>query len=370
MIHKRLISALGLAMAGLSAFATVEWLEKSYDFGRWDEDEGLREGSARMVNKGPEPVLIRRVQPSCGCTGVSYPEEPIAPGDTATILFNYNPEGRPGAFEKTIRVYLDNTEKPDIIHIKGTVIGAERSLTHRYPVVVGPMRLAQRIVDLGDIEEGKFGSTFISAYNSSSEEQRPSLGSPEGIGAPALPLEFKLLPSKALPGEVQTLIISLDAVGDILPGRSQSRCRYCLGDECTDIIVRANILPKKQNLTSAQLASAPMAALSTKVVELPTISTGSPANGKGKIEFQLTNEGKSDLIIRRIYSPSGAIEFKKYPEKLKPCKSCKITGTLYANALSEEELTRGIATGTIEVITTDPLQPILTLRYAAPLSTP
>ena len=79
-------------------------------------------GRVRFVNTGGEPVVITGARPGCGCTGVEYPHDPIEPGDTAVISFTYNPAGRPGAFEKSIRVYIgDNTTER--VMIRGTVLG-------------------------------------------------------------------------------------------------------------------------------------------------------------------------------------------------------------------------------------------------------
>ncbi len=60
----------------------IVWLEKEYDFGLMKEEAGPKTGSVRLVNTGPEEAVITGARPSCGCTGVAYPDDPIAPGDT------------------------------------------------------------------------------------------------------------------------------------------------------------------------------------------------------------------------------------------------------------------------------------------------
>ena len=59
----------------------IVWLEKEYDFGLMKEEAGPKTGSVRLVNTGPEEAVITGARPSCGCTGVAYPDDPIAPGD-------------------------------------------------------------------------------------------------------------------------------------------------------------------------------------------------------------------------------------------------------------------------------------------------
>ena len=124
--------------------ADVVWLEKDYDFGLMKEEAGPRTGSVRLVNTGPEPVVITGARPSCGCTGVAYPEDPIEPGDTVNFSFTYNPLGRPGKFAKSIRVYIGDFDMATI-RIRGNVLGTPESLTTLYPALpIFPLRSVSR----------------------------------------------------------------------------------------------------------------------------------------------------------------------------------------------------------------------------------
>lgn len=69
----------------------IVWLEKEYDFGLMKEEAGPKTGSVRLVNTGPEEAVITGARPSCGCTGVAYPDDPIAPGDTVKFSFTIQP---------------------------------------------------------------------------------------------------------------------------------------------------------------------------------------------------------------------------------------------------------------------------------------
>ena len=142
------------ALLPLAASAQLEWLATDYDFGTMKEIAGPKTGSVRFVNRGDKPVVINQVRPSCGCTGADYTEGQIAPGDTATVSFTYNPKGRPGRFEKTVKVYVGEDNERTAIKIRGTVIGAPETLQTSYPVEVGPLRLSQRILTAGDVRYG------------------------------------------------------------------------------------------------------------------------------------------------------------------------------------------------------------------------
>ncbi len=72
-----------------------------------------------FVNKGSEPIVIQKAQPSCGCTVPSFSSEPVAPGATGKIDVAYHTKGKPNAFSKSITVVSNAGTK--VLTIKGTV---------------------------------------------------------------------------------------------------------------------------------------------------------------------------------------------------------------------------------------------------------
>lgn len=60
----------------------------------------------RLKNVGTEPLVISKVETTCGCTAVEYPKYPIVPGDTATLKIEYDGKGKsPGMFTKDITIF-------------------------------------------------------------------------------------------------------------------------------------------------------------------------------------------------------------------------------------------------------------------------
>jgi hypothetical protein len=72
-----------------------------------------------FVNKGKEPIIIQKAQPSCGCTVPSYSSEPVMPGATGTINVAFHTKGKANAFTKTITVVSNAGTK--VLTIKGNV---------------------------------------------------------------------------------------------------------------------------------------------------------------------------------------------------------------------------------------------------------
>ena len=87
-----------------SQYTTLTWLDSTArDFGTISEGQKL-EVAYRFRNSGDKPLIVARVQPSCGCTVAEQPDEPILPGKEGVIKATFNSEGRIGINHKKIYV--------------------------------------------------------------------------------------------------------------------------------------------------------------------------------------------------------------------------------------------------------------------------
>lgn len=340
-----------MMMVWIAAMAQIQWVDKDYNFGTWSETEGIRGGKTLLINNTDAPVLIRKVRPTCGCTGVDWPEEPVAPGDTAVISFNYNPKGRPGEFNKTIKVYLNDSTEPEIIHITGTVIGTDSSLIQRYPYKVGPLRLSSLSYDFGELRFGDVRHTFISVYNTDGRDVTPVPLRMQPADNP-LPVEVAITPQTVEPGKVQTISVYLNTGRAPMLGRLSAVQTICVGSECIDLTFTADILPAVNS--DADLGKAPQCDARPDVVDLGDIRRGK----KCKFEFTVTNTGHSVLNVKRIYSRLEGAKVVKYPVRVKPGKSGKVTAEIEPRDYPDD-----IVSGVIEIITDDPLRPVQTVRF-------
>lgn len=100
----------------------IVFAEKSYNFGIVPEKGGPITHYFEFTNTGDAPLVIISATASCGCTRPSYPTEPIAPGKKGKIKVTYLPEGRPGEFDKVIKVRTNAKDTKKIsLTIRGTV---------------------------------------------------------------------------------------------------------------------------------------------------------------------------------------------------------------------------------------------------------
>ena len=124
---KRIISFFAvilISLVGLTAYAKgaeMTFEEKTHDFGTIKEADGAVSYTFKFTNTGDEPLVIINVNASCGCTRPEYSKEPIKPGKTGTIKVTYNPAGRPGEFNKDVKIRTNTSTRP-ILKISGTVI--------------------------------------------------------------------------------------------------------------------------------------------------------------------------------------------------------------------------------------------------------
>tara|TARA_B110000090_G_scaffold23784_1_gene23498 strand:- start:1707 stop:2111 length:405 start_codon:yes stop_codon:yes gene_type:complete len=73
-----------------------------------------------FTNIGTAPIIISRVQSSCGCTVPEKPEAPIVPGAKGEIKVSYD-TNRPGRFNKQIIIFSNAKQSRKIIRIQGFV---------------------------------------------------------------------------------------------------------------------------------------------------------------------------------------------------------------------------------------------------------
>jgi hypothetical protein len=104
-----------------SQYTKITWLDSTIrDFGSIPEGQKL-EVAYRFLNSGTKPLIIARVQPSCGCTVAEQPDEPIMPGKEGVIKASFNSEGRIGINHKKIYV-IANTRGSQSNEIEFSVL--------------------------------------------------------------------------------------------------------------------------------------------------------------------------------------------------------------------------------------------------------
>lgn len=92
--------------------AKLVFEEEYHDFGKVPQGPQL-EYSFKFTNKGKSPLVIEKVQPSCGCTGATTGgKNEFAKGESGEVKVTFNTQGRSGRQEKHIMVFTNDPDMP------------------------------------------------------------------------------------------------------------------------------------------------------------------------------------------------------------------------------------------------------------------
>jgi hypothetical protein len=86
---------------------TLTFEETNYDCS--DTTEGaILKHYFKFKNTGKQALIIAKAVASCGCTVPSYPKYPIAPGQSDSILLEFDSHNRIGQNHKNVLIYSNH----------------------------------------------------------------------------------------------------------------------------------------------------------------------------------------------------------------------------------------------------------------------
>lgn len=120
-----------------NAWAGLKWEQKQIELHPAPGD-ATAVGSFKYQNDGKQPVHIKSVHTSCGCTTTSRPKDEIAPGESGEITATFKVGASTGIQQKTVKVETDDSAEPvtvltlraiipQLIEIKPTFVYWENS---------------------------------------------------------------------------------------------------------------------------------------------------------------------------------------------------------------------------------------------------
>jgi len=76
----------------------------------------------KFTNVGDQPLIVSKVESSCGCTVPEYTQTPVKKGETGLIKVTFNPAGAPLPFSKIVTVSSNAKTSTKVLYIKGETV--------------------------------------------------------------------------------------------------------------------------------------------------------------------------------------------------------------------------------------------------------
>ncbi len=332
--------------------AKITFDQLEHDFGTFQEDAGPQSYNFQFVNQGNSPLILNNVQASCGCTTPEWTQKPIAPGEKGFIKVSYNPQNRPGPFNKTITVSANGEVPRTILRIKGNVEPRKKTIAELYPREIGPVRAKTNHIAFVKIKENEVLTDSLEIINDS--EQTVSLD----FKTPPSHLKVKVVPSTLKPHQKGSILVTYDASNIDTYGFIMHRIYLNVdgkADYRNSIGISATIEEDFSALSPEELANAPIVSFNEESHDFGDIKEGDQVD----CVFTLKNLGKRDLIIRNIKTSCGCTAVT--PEK----KVIPANGSVPLKVVFNSRGKRGRQNKAITIITNDPKKPTSILRVSS-----
>lgn len=337
---KKILSTLCVALMAVAAIAqqpVITFEKTEHDFGKINEADGRVSTVFSFKNEGMAPLVLSNVRASCGCTTPTWTKEPIEPGQTGSITVTYNPNGRPGRFQKTVTITSNATEATTRVYIKGEVIPKQAKPVNKYNVAVGDLSMKGLVLDLGTIKKGENKSGDLEYTNLTKEDHNVELAT---NAADNYVINQVSLPA-VKPNEVGKFIFALDSKATKLYGPVEVNAYVVIDgkkviDDAHKLTIKANIVEDFSALTPEQKQQAP-------IIEVPAeFNAGKVVAGKNqRFVFPIKNIGVNPLEVRRVYSADKNLVCKA-PKAIKTGKKGSVSIEINAKTLKPGNYSREI----------------------------
>jgi len=329
----------------------ITFKEVIHDFGEFSESDGLKTYVFNFTNTGGQPLVLHKVNASCGCTTPTYTKKPVQPGGSGTIKVVFDPKNRPGNFNKTITVSSNAENASVVLRITGKVLPRKKTLADQYPANMEGLRLESTHIPFTKMSPGQKKTESLKVVNTTDK--------PVKVGFINVPkhLTIKCVPETLQPGQKGVISATYDAKQKNDWGFVVDNVFLTINDKRNyknRIAVSANIVEDFNSWTEEQLKNAPKIVIPEKVFNFGEINQGEKVEHK----FKVTNEGKSPLIFRKIKASCGCTAIKPQKMELAPGESTYIT------AIFNSAHKKGRQNKSITIISNDPNSTTMMLRIS------
>lgn len=295
-----------------------------------------------MQNMSSNPISIKDVKTSCGCTTVEYPKGQIAPGESFVVNATYDSR-QMGHFFKDIALYSDASQQPFYLQIRGVVVEEIIDFAGQYPYTIADLNVDRNDVEFDDVNRGDRPVQKINIRNASSKSVSPVV-----MHLPSY-MQAQVSPTTLQPGRQGTISLILDSKKVRDYGLTQTSVFLGMypGDKVhpdKEISVSTVLLPAFTEMTETQMQYAPKLGLSAEELNIAF-------NGKAKKTetIIIENLGRSELDISSLQMFTSGMKVKLNKTKLQSSEQAKLKITVDA-----KEIKKARSKPRVLMITNDP----------------
>ncbi len=335
------IFAVIILSAQTNGGTSVKFATTTHDFGQFKEEAGPQTFSFDFTNSGSEDILVTRVAASCGCTTPEWTKSPVKPGEKGYVKVTYDPRNRPNKFKKSVTVFTNSKPTVSVLIVEGDVIPRELSIEEIYRWPVEGLRFKSNHMAFTDVVKGSKKIRVMEVINTSDENIK--------LGFERVPSHLKLVarPEILKPGKKGIVEGTYNSELKNDWGYVNDLVRVVLNDVVNKklyMVVSANLTEDFKSMTKAELEAAPVVKFKTTRFDFGSINQ----REKAEVSFEFKNEGKSDLILRKIRASCGCTTVTPSNTTINPGE----TGTI--DAVFDAGARKGKQHKVVTVITNDP----------------
>lgn len=356
-----ILATMALLMAwvvpiAICAQPQARWSTTVHDYGTFHEQDGSQRCAFEVVNTGDSPLMIVRVQPTCGCTVAEFTTTPIAPGESGEVSVIYSPTGRPGPFDKTVWVYTNSTPDRTRLVIKGVTVGTPATVAKYFPEETGHLVATQTTLAAGEVKKGLLRNSVVTVYN-------PTLDSVVlAFDNNTSHINIVAKPDTIAPGGISTISFFFNSMRTPVWGINDdtlTMITHPVGNDVDTLMSRinlvANVVEDFSHLTVEERLQAPACQLMTdKIVVGDGLLAG---NEPVEMTMRLENSGKGNLVIRRVMALDKALTATCSKTLVKPGEDAVVTIKINPAKIKNDVLNTYFT-----VITNDPVNPRTQVR--------
>lgn len=116
-----LVFGIGLVSKAQSTLGEFKFDAESFDFGKIPLNKAAVH-TFNFTNVGDAPLIISKVETTCGCTVSEYTQTPVKKGEKGFVKVTITPAGGALPFNKAVTLTSNARQNIKVLYIKGVAV--------------------------------------------------------------------------------------------------------------------------------------------------------------------------------------------------------------------------------------------------------